>query len=218
MLINERSLFRCDYDAHASPEQVLNYYRRWFHGQGWQDMTEAMISPDAAVLGRVAGVPFNPQNEEYLRFYDRLMRTQASFQKGQRHVMISTQPQRRTRTTRVGLQYSEHGSPEEFSSMMARSLGLEQSRQPDPRGLRFSQMSETTRARTAIHQSRKPPESFYAELLSYYQREGWTSFDASDLAPGLQTVLTRGRETGFLFVSAKESGKGSTAMFTVSSL
>ena len=217
MEINGRPFFRCDYDVSARPEEVLNFYRHQLIAGGWRDLTEDAIR-QAAIMQRPEqqGV-LDFQNETFLRYYDHMMKTQASFSRSGAHVQVVVKAGALPWSTRVGITRVEYDSPEELARDLERALGAGGSDQPDTGPATFAQNLGDQRAETTILTSRLPPGDYRDDLLLHYRETGWT-----DLAPPspvaanapLTGSLIKGDQMVFLNVTFDPEHEVSRAVIT----
>jgi hypothetical protein len=217
MEFNGRPFARCDYDVSASPRDVLSFYRDQLAVRGWKDITEDFIR-QSSVVQDGEGVGFlDFQNEQFLRFYDHMMNTQATFSRDGGHVQIAVEPGELPWMTRVGVMYVQYGSPEQLSSDLLNTLTGGGRDQPDAGPATFAQNLGDQRAETTILTSRLPPGDYRDDLLLHYRETGWT-----DLAPpspvGANTPLTgsliKGDQMVFLNVTFDPAHEVSRAVIT----
>jgi len=177
MEFNARPFFRCDYDVSASPEEVLYFYRHQLNARGWRDITEDAVRQAAIMQQPEQQGVLDFQNETFLRFYDHMMKTQASFSRSGGHVHVVVKPGAFSWSTRVGITYIEYSSPGELSQELQRSLGVGGYDQPNAGPATFAQNLGGQRAETTILTSRLLPGDYRNDLVQQYRNEGWMEME-----------------------------------------
>lgn len=177
MEFNARPFFRCDYDVSARPEEILFFYRNQLSARGWRDITEDAIRQAAIMQQPEQQGVLDFQNETFLRFYDHIMKTQASFSRSGGHVQVVVKPGAQSWSTRVGITYIEYSSPGELSQELQRSLGVGGIDQPNSGPATFAQNLGGQRAETTILTSRLLPGDYRNDLVDQYRNEGWVEID-----------------------------------------
>jgi hypothetical protein len=216
--LNGKPFYRCEYDVSAAPARVLRYYSGHYRRRGWRDTTEETLGIALRPSPRNAYRVVDLQNEALLRRYDHLKRTQASFARGDRYVLVAAKEGDRPWRCRVGIQYSEVGSPKRFAAELDRSLGLSGRASSSPQPFTFTQRYGTGEAQTEIFRSRRSSGALYADLVQRYRYAGWKLLplprqrDAD--GPGRHACFMRSDEMAMLNVLPGPRGRGAQAMIT----
>lgn len=177
MELNGHPFFRVDFDVSARPERILHYYRQQLVSCGWHDITEEAIRKAAMTENPYQEGVLDLQNEAFLRNYDHMMRTQATFTKWGAHATVAVKDGGHPWLTRVGIHYIEYGSPQQLAQELEQSLGIgEQGIDPD-HPTTFSQNMGAQRAETTLLTSADPPEVFCQSLVSESLADGWRELD-----------------------------------------
>lgn len=217
MEFNGHPFARCDYDVSASSLDVLLFYREQLNARGWRDITEDFIRQSSLVQDDERMDFLDFQNEQFLRFYDHMMNTQATFSRDGGHVQIAVEPGERPWTTRVGVMYVQYGSPEQLSRDLQQSLtggGLDQ---PFAGPATFAQNLGNQRAETTILTSRLPPGDYRNDLVVQYRDAGWSELDvrpADESDSSHVGSLIKGDQMVFLNVTFDPEHEVSRAVIT----
>ncbi len=218
MLFNGKPFFRCDYEVIAPAERVLQYYRSQLMSAGWRDVTEESVRQAAIVQQPEQHEILDFQNETFLRYYDNMMRTQASFSKPGRHILIAVKDGRKSWASQVGIHYIEYGSPGELSHDLQRMLGLEGDMLKSDGPATFSQTMGSQKAETTIRTSRSGPEDFCRSLVNDFLRQGWREVDIPEKAAspnaGQTACLVNDNQMLLVHVTRDAQNKLSRAIMT----
>lgn len=216
--MNENPFFRCDYEVAATTEDVLRFYRQRLGRGGWRDTTDDLLAQSSLSQD----TPSRPgvldlQDETFLRYYDHVKRTQATFTRRGAFATIVVDQGSRPYLTRVGIRHMEGGGPEEFARELAGIM--DPSENGSERPLIFSQQFGARESlQTRILTSRKSAKTMRDQMSASYVDKGWTRVEMPPEAEpkdGFGACLIRGQEMVILHANRDPESRGSKVIVTV---